>query len=68
MIGSKYYNYLTTKYQNTFENKWFWIILLLAIMAFAAYAFYCTRQGFDFAGHVKLNYPRVWEMSIGCSK
>ncbi|OIN66766.1 hypothetical protein BLD48_08590 [Exiguobacterium sp. KRL4] len=58
---------LEEKFFNMIENKWFWMVFALVLLVgIFAYAFYCTSRGYSFNGNVKLNWPKVWEMGIGC--
>lgn len=60
---------LSHKYEETVENRWFWCVFALVVLvAITAYAFYCTSKGYSFTGHVKLHWPKIWEMGIGCSR
>ncbi len=67
MILSNYYFHLSQKYKNIIENKWFWMVFAVVVLvSFVGYAVYCTSRGYAFNGNVKLNWPKVWEMGIGC--
>ncbi|RJO98137.1 hypothetical protein D3D03_10460 [Exiguobacterium sp. RIT452] len=58
---------LEEKFFNMIENKWFWMVFALVLLVgIFAYAFYCTSRGYSFNGNVKLNWPKVWQMGIGC--
>lgn len=58
---------LEEKFLNVIENKWFWMVFALVILVgIFAYAFYCTSRGYSFSGDVNLNWPKVWQMGIGC--
>lgn len=62
-----YRDYLSVKYSNIVRNKWFWLVFaLLVLIGVFAYAFYCTSRGYSFSGNVKLNWPKIWQMGIGC--
>lgn len=64
-----YQCHLNKKYEDTVENKWFWCVFAIVVLvAVAAYAFYCTSKGYNFTGKVKLHWPKIWEMGIGCSR
>ena len=55
------------KFGLKFENKWFWMVFAVVVLvSFVGYAVYCTSRGYAFNGNVKLNWPKVWEMGIGC--
>ncbi|NRG48429.1 hypothetical protein HRF87_27480 [Bacillus sp. CRN 9] len=57
------------KHQDVVENKWIiWVIILIALIAGIGYAFYCTSKGYSFSGQIKMNWPKVWEVGIGCKK
>ena len=54
-------------YREVIENKWIiWVIVLIALIGGIAYAFYCTSKGYTFSGQVKWNWPKVWDIGIGC--
>ena len=58
---------LEENFLSVIENKWFWMVFaLLILVGIFAYAFYCTSNGYSFNGNIKLNWPKVWEMGIGC--
>ncbi|HCN57732.1 MULTISPECIES: hypothetical protein [Exiguobacterium] len=58
---------LEEKFFNMIENKWFWMVFALVLLVgIFAYAFYCTSRGYSFNGNVKLNWPKIWQMGIGC--
>lgn len=58
---------LEEKFFNMIENKWFWMVFALVVLVGVfAYAFYCTSRGYSFNGNVKLNWPKFWQMGIGC--
>lgn len=62
-----YHLSLEEKFSKVIENKWFWLVFALIILVgLFAYAFYCTSRGYSFNGNVKLNWPKVWQMGIGC--
>ncbi|MED1899998.1 MULTISPECIES: hypothetical protein [Bacillus] len=64
---TSYHVVLTEKYRSLLENRWFWMVFALLVLgSLMAYAFYCTSRGYDFNGNIKLNWPKVWEMGIGC--
>ena len=64
-----YYYQFKRKYENEIENKWFWCFFaLLIVVSHFAYAFYCTRRGYSFAGRIKFRWPKIWEMGIGCKR
>lgn len=64
-----YHVELQRKYENLIENRWFWIVFALVVLAGVfAYAFYCTSRGYNFSGNVKLHWPKFWEMGIGCKR
>lgn len=69
VVFEYYRNELQNKYENIIINKWFiWVILILVIILYFAYAFYCTSRGYSFNGNVKLHWPKFWEMGIGCKR
>lgn len=58
---------LEENYRDVIENKWIiWVIVLIALIGGIGYAFYCTSKGYTFSGKVKWNWPRVWDIGIGC--
>ena len=60
-------NSLEERYVEVIENKWIiWVIVLIALIGGIGYAFYCTSKGYTFSGKVKWNWPRVWDIGIGC--
>ncbi|CDQ20591.1 hypothetical protein SAMN05192559_105140 [Halobacillus karajensis] len=60
-------NHLEVKYQDVIENKWIiWVIILIAVIGGIGYAYYCTSKGYSFSGQVKWNWPKVWNIGIGC--
>lgn len=64
-----YFMALEAKYKELIKNDWFWCVFaLLVLVSFVGYAVYCTRKGYNFNGNIKLNWPKVWEMGIGCKK
>lgn len=61
-------SYLNEKHKNVIQNKWIvWVIILIALLSGIAYAFYCTSKGYSFSGKVKWNWPKVWDIGIGCN-
>lgn len=68
-LTNSYFSMLENKYKNVILNKWFWLILALVVLVGVfAYAFFCTSRGYSFTGNVRLNWPKVWEMGIGCRR
>lgn len=64
-----YISMLFEKYRNVICNRWFWIVLaLIVVVAFFAYAFYCTSRGYNYAGGVNLYWPKHSEMGIRCRR
>lgn len=64
-----YLSLLDSKYEKVIQNKWVWVVVaFVAVIGFFAYAFYCTSRGYSFSGHVRLHWPKVWQMGIGCKK
>ena len=64
-----YQDALAQKYRKVLENRWFWLVFaLIMLVGVFAYGFYCTSRGYNFTGNIKLHWPRIWEMGIGCSK
>lgn len=64
-----YLTVLDLKYGKYIQNKWVWIVLALVLLVGVfSYAFYCTSRGYSFSGHVKLHWPKVWQMGIGCKR
>ncbi|AZZ61236.1 hypothetical protein DSM07_08035 [Oenococcus sp. UCMA 16435] len=60
---------LTNKYESVIRNKWFWIIVVLMIViGYFSYAYYCTSRGYNFQGGIKFHSPKSWEMMIGCKR
>lgn len=66
---NSYISLLNIKYSKLLKNQWFWCVFALLVLAsFIGYAVYCTSKGYNFSGNIKLNWPKVWEMGIGCKK
>ncbi|QLL67490.1 hypothetical protein GTO82_00760 [Lactobacillus johnsonii] len=64
-----YSTMLESRYEKYIQNKWIWIIVALVVfVSVFSYAFYCTSRGYSFTGNVKLGWPKVWEMGIGCKR
>lgn len=64
---ANYCSSIEEQYKDIIENKWVWLVVALVILVgIFAYAFYCTSKGYTFSGKVKLNWPKVWQMGIGC--
>lgn len=62
-----YQSALENKFSEVIENRWFWMIFGLVVLALiGSYAYYCTSRGYAFTGTIKLKWPKVWEMGIGC--
>ncbi|MEC1661929.1 hypothetical protein [Bacillus halotolerans] len=60
-------SHLEEKHKEIIENKWIiWVIVLIALIGGIGYAFYCTSKGYHFSGKIKLNWPKVWDVGIGC--
>ena len=55
------------KYGDKIENRWFWMFVALAILAWIiAYSFYCTSQGHKFGWEVRLFWTDFRSMGIKC--
>lgn len=64
-----YLLHLQQKFETTIQNKWFWLVVALILgLALIGYAAYCTYRGYRFTGNVRIHFPKVWQMSIGCTK
>ncbi|QFT87736.1 hypothetical protein FIU87_03640 [Bacillus sp. THAF10] len=70
MLWSSIYsfiNHLEEQHKEIIENKWIiWVVILIALLAGIGYAYYCTSKGYAFSGKLKWNWPRVWDIGIGC--
>ncbi|GGF18053.1 hypothetical protein GCM10010954_16040 [Halobacillus andaensis] len=61
-------NQLEEKHHDVVENKWIiWVVVLIAVIGGIGYAYYCTSKGYSFSGQVRWNWPRVWDIGIGCT-
>lgn len=62
-----YHVELQRKYDKLIENRWFWIVLaLVVVIGLLGYAFYCISRGYRFNGNVKVHWPKIWQIGIGC--
>lgn len=68
-LANSYFSMLENKYKKVILNKWFWeVVVLVVLVGTFAYAFYCTSKGYKFTGKIKLHWPKVWQMGIGCRR
>ena len=69
LLISYYVGRLDNKYYRIITNRWFWMVFALLVLASSvSYAFYCTSRVYSFTGNIRLKWPKIWQMGIGCKR